>query len=649
MIGFSDPVIPAKENFIKAKYVDLAFVLRPSGSSDLSLDDLNRQLYSCARTSHVETVLRLLACGADPNWVDIEKDGNSAMHVAAKEGQKLQVELLHLYGADPALPNAQGQTPSALARSEGHEALSNRIIELCFEVSDRFSLFLTGRRPDHTKDIHFMIPEVAGQNTMIDSLRQQRAILQRHSDAVFERLVQDVYDEVDRRVVAVEWGTAPPYHLGNHQHVAAFLPPNEKLTATRNQLRQKLAKFDNHAFSIFIIDILKEIRRRFLGEPIPVEPPVPTRTYLENAGLSVGADNGNQDYDEVADCLNRKSGASAGTRPSSSSKTNSNSKADERQSLDARNSSHRYQQHDTVSLDDYLELKEQLREAMARLNLVTTSSTEVIKAQRHLQRTVEELQDANQDLRREMHHIKEQNALTKRNPSPTTQVGALVYPRPGAVTGTRSAAESADEMSSPGMYRSPSTGLSPAAVTAAALNRYGRRHGSMSAATGPPASAAPPKGNQSTQGRPPNGRNGSAPPFELSGSESTQTVNSTGGLRGIFSEDVFPDNLIVETEYLTGAIKGLLSELQAEGVKANAAYHSDSINHHIQRIIRVIPPQQRTGSIEDSVRMMKSAMAHLSIQCQHHPLRSTDETCHAAYDVAKAAKQLLVHVHQREP
>uniref|UniRef100_A0A7E4ZZI0 Methyltranfer_dom domain-containing protein n=1 Tax=Panagrellus redivivus TaxID=6233 RepID=A0A7E4ZZI0_PANRE len=266
-------------------------VLRLSGSSDLSLDDLNRLLYK----SHVESVLCLLSCSTDPQ-LDRSTSRKTVTQPCMSPPKRIKssqpsssifvvsIRPFQMLKAGPPLPSS------------------------CPVQSNRRTLFRSQRPlfsvfnrspPHHTNDIHFMIPEVAGQNTMIDS-RRQRAILQRHSDAVFERLVQDVYDDVDRPIVAVEWGTAPPYHLGNHQHVAALLPPNEKLTATRNQ---KLAKFDNHAFSIFIIDILKEIRRRFLGESIPVKPPIPNRTYLENAGMSVGADYGNQDYDEVADCV----------------------------------------------------------------------------------------------------------------------------------------------------------------------------------------------------------------------------------------------------------------------------------------------------------------------------------------------------------
>ncbi|VDO17163.1 unnamed protein product [Brugia timori] len=86
-----DPVLPIKENFIKAKYAQMAFALRPAKDDNcISQDDLNRQLWSCVRTSHVETTMRLLALGADPNYTDPEKH-NTPLHVSAKENQALQV------------------------------------------------------------------------------------------------------------------------------------------------------------------------------------------------------------------------------------------------------------------------------------------------------------------------------------------------------------------------------------------------------------------------------------------------------------------------------------------------------------------------------------------------------------------------------
>lgn len=57
--------------------------------------------------------------GADPNYADLES-GNTPLHVAGKEGQALQVELLWIYGADPGQKNAHGKTPTDLASEENY-------------------------------------------------------------------------------------------------------------------------------------------------------------------------------------------------------------------------------------------------------------------------------------------------------------------------------------------------------------------------------------------------------------------------------------------------------------------------------------------------------------------------------------------------
>lgn len=60
---------PTKADFIRAKHQMLTFVNRPGKDDSYSLDgDLSKQLHSSVRTSNLETSLRLLSLGADPNY-----------------------------------------------------------------------------------------------------------------------------------------------------------------------------------------------------------------------------------------------------------------------------------------------------------------------------------------------------------------------------------------------------------------------------------------------------------------------------------------------------------------------------------------------------------------------------------------------------
>ena len=74
-----------------------------------------QQLHSSVRTNNLETVLRLISKGADPNYLHPEK-GNCPLHVAAGSGQLLQIELLVIYGADPGALDVNGKTPIDHAR-----------------------------------------------------------------------------------------------------------------------------------------------------------------------------------------------------------------------------------------------------------------------------------------------------------------------------------------------------------------------------------------------------------------------------------------------------------------------------------------------------------------------------------------------------
>lgn len=70
-----DPLHPTKAEFIRAKHVNLSFILKPNpqqndvDSNNLNLEnELSKQLHASVRSPNLETSLRLLVQGADPNY-----------------------------------------------------------------------------------------------------------------------------------------------------------------------------------------------------------------------------------------------------------------------------------------------------------------------------------------------------------------------------------------------------------------------------------------------------------------------------------------------------------------------------------------------------------------------------------------------------
>ncbi|XP_036730308.1 ARF GTPase-activating protein GIT2 isoform X8 [Balaenoptera musculus] len=306
-----DKVHPNKAEFIRAKYQMLAFVHRlPCRDDDsVTAKDLSKQLHSSVRTGNLETCLRLLSLGAQANFFHPEK-GNTPLHVASKAGQILQAELLAVYGADPGTQDASGKTPVDYARQGGHHELAERLVEIQYELTDRLAFYLCGRKPDHKNGQHFIIPQMADSFVhFLSSLdlselaKAAKKKLQSLSNHLFEELAMDVYDEVDRRETDAVWlATQNHSTLVTETTVVPFLPVNPEYSSTRNQGRQKLARFNAHEFATLVIDILSDAKRRQQGSPLSsskdnVELILKT---INNQHSGESQDNDQPDYDSVA-------------------------------------------------------------------------------------------------------------------------------------------------------------------------------------------------------------------------------------------------------------------------------------------------------------------------------------------------------------
>ncbi|XP_006770382.1 PREDICTED: ARF GTPase-activating protein GIT2 isoform X12 [Myotis davidii] len=301
-----DKVHPNKAEFIRAKYQMLAFVHRlPCRDDDsVTAKDLSKQLHSSVRTGNLETCLRLLSLGAQANFFHPEK-GNTPLHVASKAGQILQAELLAVYGADPGTQDSSGKTPVDYARQGGHHELAERLVEIQYELTDRLAFYLCGRKPDHKNGQHFIIPQMADRRLLdlSELAKAAKKKLQSLSNHLFEELAMDVYDEVDRRETDAVWlATQNHSTLVTETTVVPFLPVNPEYSSTRNQGRQKLARFNAHEFATLVIDILSDAKRRQQGSSLSsskdnVELILKT---INNQHSTESQDNDQPDYDSVA-------------------------------------------------------------------------------------------------------------------------------------------------------------------------------------------------------------------------------------------------------------------------------------------------------------------------------------------------------------
>ncbi|XP_074474457.1 ARF GTPase-activating protein GIT2b isoform X5 [Sebastes fasciatus] len=299
-----DRVHPNKTEFIKAKYQMLVYVHRMPCREDDSVTakDLSKQLHSSVRTGNLETCLRLLSLGAQANFFHPEK-GNTPLHIAAKAGQMLQAELLAVYGADPGALDSSGKTPIDYARQAGHQELAERLVEIQYELTDRLAFYLCGRRPDHRNGQHFIIPQMADSLDLSEFAKAAKKKLQSLSNHQFEELAMDVYDEVDRRETDAVWlATQNHSTLVTDTTVVPFLPVNPEYSSTRNQGRQKLARFSAHEFATLVIDILTDAKRRQWGNSCdsPKESVELILQGIDSRHNSDSQDNDQPDYDSVA-------------------------------------------------------------------------------------------------------------------------------------------------------------------------------------------------------------------------------------------------------------------------------------------------------------------------------------------------------------
>ncbi|XP_035196074.1 ARF GTPase-activating protein GIT2 isoform X7 [Oxyura jamaicensis] len=622
-----DKVHPNKAEFIRAKYQMLAFVHRlPCREDDsVTAKDLSKQLHSSVRTGNLETCLRLLSLGAQANFFHPEK-GNTPLHVAAKAGQTLQAELLAVYGADPGTQDSNGKTPVDYARQGGHHELAERLVEIQYELTDRLAFYLCGRKPEHKNGQHFVIPQMADSSLDLSELaKAAKKKLQSLSNHLFEELAMDVYDEVDRRETDAVWlATQNHSTLVTETTVVPFLPVNPEYSSTRNQGRQKLARFNAHEFATLVIDILSDAKRRQQGNPVSgsKENVELILKSISNQHSSESQDNDQPDYDSVA------------SDEDTDLETNA-AKSNRQKSLDSDLSD------GPVTAQEYMQVKNALVASEVKIQQLMKVNINLSDELRVMQKKLQTLQSENTNLRRQATTNIYQVQTGSEYTDPTNNSSLKRRPsargsRPMSMYETGSGQKPYLPMGEVPYPEESITRLQPFPPHASKLEKQSSV--SESDYDNP---TAPLELEETGSGR--KGRQRSII-WQGEGSipEDTDTAPS--------SSLPSTEDVIRKTEQITKNIQELLRAAQ-ENKHDSYIPCSERIHVAVTEMAALFPKKPKSELVRTSLRLLTSSAYRLQSECKKTlPVETcpttdiqlvTQQVIQCAYDIAKAAKQLV--------
>ncbi|CAH1250036.1 ARF GTPase-activating protein GIT2-like isoform X3 [Branchiostoma lanceolatum] len=588
--------LSTKADFTKAKYQYLAFVHRlPCREDDDStMQDLSKQLHSSVRTGSLETSLRLLSLGADVNFFHPER-GATPLHVAASAGQTGQVELLIVHGADPGALDINSKTPIQCAKEAGFSDLYERLTACQFELTDRLIYYLCGRKPDHLSGQHFIIPEMADSSLDRSELaKQARKKLQALSNRQFEELAMDVYDEVDRREMDAVWLTTQNHSaLVMDRTVVPFLPVNPEFSSTRNQGRQKLARFNAREFATLIIDILIDARRRQQpgGQHGSVSDAPMTR---EEMAMALGRMSGFSDEEPVYDSV-------ASDEDDLENQRLSDAKGQRAESMASSDLSD-----GPITLEEYLQVKKALAASDARVQQLVQLKQQQQQEISLLQSMVQKLMQENANLR--------------------TQVASAQV----AANKQEGNAENNNSASSRSGRDRPISMFEPRAAPKelSAWKEMGKLPSTEDLVAGMPSSIQRDMG------------------VAGAGAQDDK-VNTTGAEPGSLPSQ---DDVVRKTEQITKNIQELLRSAQ-ESKHDSFIACSEKILTAVKEMAALFPEKPRSETIRLSLQLLTTSAQRLQVQC-HHTVPTepegdvdmqllTQQVIQCAYDIAKAAKQLV--------
>ncbi|XP_062031324.1 ARF GTPase-activating protein GIT1 isoform X3 [Lepus europaeus] len=514
--------------------------------------------------------------------------------------------------------------------------------------------------PDH-KNGHYIIPQMADSLDLSELAKAAKKKLQALSNRLFEELAMDVYDEVDRRENDAVWlATQNHSTLVTERSAVPFLPVNPEYSATRNQGRQKLARFNAREFATLIIDILSEAKRRQQGKSLSS----PTDN-LELSARSQSDLDDQHDYDSVA------SDEDTDQEPLRSAGATRNNRARSMDSSDLSDGA--------VTLQEYLELKKALATSEAKVQQLMKVNSSLSDELRRLQREIHKLQAENLQLRqppgpaptpplpseRAEHtpmgpggstHRRDRQAFSMYEP------GSALKPFGGAPADELSARlqpSHSSELEDDSMY---------SVHVPAGLYRI-RKGVSASAVPFTPSSPLLSSSQEGSRHTSKLSRHGSGADSDY---ENTQSGDPLLGLEGKRflelgkEEDLHPElesldgdldpglpsteDVILKTEQVTKNIQELLRAAQ-EFKHDSFVPCSEKIHLAVTEMASLFPKRPALEPVRSSLRLLNASAYRLQSECRKtvppEPGAPVDfqlltqQVIQCAYDIAKAAKQLV--------
>uniref|UniRef100_A0A673MI85 G protein-coupled receptor kinase interacting ArfGAP 2b n=1 Tax=Sinocyclocheilus rhinocerous TaxID=307959 RepID=A0A673MI85_9TELE len=602
--------------------------------------DLSKQLHSSVRTGNLETCLRLLSLGAQANFFHPEK-GNTPLHVAAKAGQLLQAELLTVYGADPGAPDSSGKNPIDYARQAGHQELADRLVEIQFELTDRLAFYLCGRKPDHKNSQHFIIPQIADRHSSLKKKKKKKKsiiflkinphLLSNHQ---FEELAMDVYDEVDRRETDAVWlATQNHSTLVTDTTVVPFLPVNPEYSSTRNQGRQKLARFNAHEFATLVVDILTDAKRRQQGNS-PDNFKDNVELILKDIGNHHGSESPEMDqpdYDSVASDEDTEQEPTSGK----DERTKSSESSDLSDS--------------PITVQELMEVKSALTASEAKIQ-------QLLKVNCHLGEELRLMQSKLNSLQNENSTLKTPNSLARPQDLPhrapprgcramsmyETGSGLRQY-HPRGETVCRDTTLTLQPLPS-------NTGKGPSVTAFSSLPTFPstlswswdeitQRGSTLDAQSGMPESDYDNALNHVEMDE-----SGSVQSnfSRASGWPGDGTVSQSENPSEGECDSSLPctEDVISKTELITKNIQELLRAAQ-ENKHESFVPCSERILVAVTEMATLFPKRPSSESVRGSLRLLTSSASRLQGECQKATPHDSQQVIQCAYDIAKAAKQLV--------